>query len=61
MAVHLRHTIVLAKVPATGGLMAVQLYAALFGEGSAVFGVARSSAFLEAAPRRLFALLFAPS
>lgn len=39
--------------------MAVQMCAALFGEGSSVYGFARWNAFLEAAPRRLMQLLWA--
>ena len=58
LAAHLRHNIVLATDPSSGKLMAVQVYAALFGEGSSVFGFARWSAFLEAAPRRMLFLLW---
>ena len=58
MPTHLCHNIVAAKDPATGEVRYWQVYAALFGFESAVYGFGRWSAFLKAAGRRTGCLLW---
>ena len=55
---HRRHNIVMLKDPATRQLVFAQMWAALFGLGSAVYSFGRWSAFREALPRRLLHLLW---
>ena len=47
---YLNRNIVMVRHPETGRLKFVQMYAALFGQGSSVYSFERWSAFLEAGP-----------
>ncbi len=54
---HLRFKIVMVTDPRTRQMKYVQMFAALFGQGSAVYSFGRWSAFLESAPGRLLFVL----
>ncbi len=56
---HRKHNNVMVRHPQAGYIRFVRVLAALFGQGSAFFNFERWSAFLEAVPRRLLALLWA--
>ena len=55
---HYRHNIVGVRHPKDGKAYFVQMYAALFGYESSVYGFGRWSAFLEAAGRRIAQLVW---
>ena len=56
--VDLKHSVIAARNPVTLLIEFFQLYAALFGFESAVYGFGRWSAFLEAGGRRICQLLW---